>query len=117
VGKPFDVPGWRMVLVGAQCGEAGKLLQNGDDAGHPGRVCVASIEYTNTKAEPARFDDTSSPDFAAFDVKGRRYEGTRWLAGPVNPGVKDTNQYVFDVPDGVRITSVLIGDVLIDVAT
>jgi hypothetical protein len=116
VGTPFDVPGWKVTLIGATCGAAAKLL-NGDDSGHTPRVCVASIEYVNTSAAAAQFDDTSSPDFAAFDVANRRYEGTRWLKGPVNPGVKDTNEYVFDVADGVRITSVQIGDVLIAVAT
>lgn len=106
-----------MTLVGAECGAAARVLRNGDDGTHSGRVCVASIEYVNTTSQPARFDDASSPDFAAFDTAGRRYEGTRWLKGAVNPGVKDTNEYVFDVADGVRLTSVLIGDVLIAVST
>jgi hypothetical protein len=106
-----------MTLVGAECGPAGEVLRNGDDGTHSGRVCVASIEYVNTSSAPAQFDDSSSPDFAAFDVAGRRYEGTRWLKGPVNPGLKDTNEYVFDVADGVRITSVQIGDVVLAVAT
>lgn len=111
------MPGWKMTLIGVECGPAAKVLRHDDDGTHAGRVCVASIEYVNTSAAPARFDDNSSPDFAAFDVTGRRYEGTRWLKGAVNPGLKDTNEYVFDVADGVRVTGVLIGDVLIAVAT
>lgn len=97
------------------CGAPARVLGGSDDGSHRADVCVADIRYTNSTSGAARFDDTG-PDFAGFDRAGKRYEGTRWLAGPVNPGVEDKNQLIFDVAAGVKLVAVRIGDVQIAVS-
>lgn len=111
VGAPFEVPGWRITVTSVRCGTPKAVLGDRDDGTHGAGVCVAALTLVNTAAVAHGFDDATSPDFAAFDSAGNRFEGTRWLRGPVNPGVTDTNEYVFDVAAGVKVAAVLVGDV------
>jgi hypothetical protein len=116
VNQDWDAPpGWRLRVTGMECGIAADPGSGDPDAGD---VCLVAVAFTNVGDQARPFSGT--PDAAGptwrivgYDGRGREFHGHGRLEGLTRPGGSGTSQLVFEVPTGLRLNRVLLGDAMV----
>lgn len=116
VNQEWDAPpGWRLAVTGMRCGAASALGQAEPDAED---VCLVALAFTNVGDRARPFSgtgDAAGPTWrlVGYDGAAHEFHGHGRLEGSTAPGARGTTELVFDVPAGLRLSRVLIGDAMV----
>jgi hypothetical protein len=99
-----------------RCGTASGLGQADADAED---VCLVAVAFTNVGAEAETFSGTTDQPgptwrLVGYDAQAREFHGHGRLEPSTPPGASGTTELVFDVPTGLHLDRVLIGDAMVD---
>jgi hypothetical protein len=99
-----------------RCG-AGTALDPGDSTDE--HVCLVDVGYTNVGDRARPFSGTGDEPgptwrLVGYDAGAREFHGHGRLTDAMAPGGTGTTPLVFPVPAGLRLSRVLIGDVMVD---
>ena len=110
-------PGWRLAVTGMRCGPAAELMPADSDAGN---VCLVDVTYANVGDQARPFSGTADQPgptwrLVGYDAGGHEFHGHGTLADSTDPGRTGTTALVFEVPTGLRLRRVLIGDAMVEI--
>ena len=116
VGTAWDAPpGWRLSVTGMRCGPAATL-----DPGDPDEqdTCLVEVAYRNIGDRARPFCGTTDEPgptwrLVGYDAQAGEFHGHARPTAPTPPGGSGTAQLVFEVPTGLRLSRVLVGDAIV----
>jgi hypothetical protein len=99
-----------------RCGNASGLGQPDPDSED---VCLVAVAFTNHGPGAETFSGTADQPgptwrLVGYDAQAGEFHGHVPLAAPTPAGASGTTELVFDVPKGLRLNRVLIGDAMVD---
>jgi hypothetical protein len=116
VGQDWTAkPGWRIRITAQRCGPAATLDEEGAEAPD---VCLVAVGFTNVgdRSRPfAGTPDDAGPTWrvVGYDAQTHEFHGHSRPTPDTPPGGTGSAELVFEVPAGLRLSRVLLGDAIV----